>query len=99
MFLRVNGLAIPVLNLSPKTSFEDIGSRERSFSGGLLTDRRARKRTWTCKTAPITELVAKAIEGAVVGLGDVFPFDYSDAARLTQDFFSAKGTGPGSTVG
>ena len=84
-FLRLDGFAIPALDSSPKTVPRDIGSRERAFSGDLLTDRRARKRTWTARTSPVTEMVAKAIEGAVAGLGDSFPF--------TADLFSSKGLG------
>lgn len=93
-FLRLNGFTIPVAAGSVTPRFLEIGERARSFAGGLLTDRRARKRIWGMTATPQKELDAKAIEGLIAGLGHTWPYDYSDTARLTEDQFSSKGAGP-----
>jgi hypothetical protein len=84
-FLRINGLTIPVRLESPNVEPLEIGERVRAHSGKLLTDRRARKRIWKGTTPLLTELDAKAVEGAIAGLGDIWPFQV--------DSFSAKGLG------
>jgi hypothetical protein len=90
-FLALNGWTIPVADGEASVRPEDIGERERSYSGELLTNVRTRKRSWPLQTPPVNEMTAKAIEGVIEGLGHVWPFDWQDAALLIQDLFSSKG--------
>lgn len=90
-FLELNGLSIPIADGSSSSTRTNIGKRSRAFDGTLLTSRRARKHVSTHTTNQVTEMVAAAIEGAVAGLGSLWPFNFSDDANLTEDFFGSKG--------
>lgn len=91
VFLRINGWTVPVADGSVRYNPVDIGEDTRAFDGTLLTDRRARKREWQAETNQLTEIVAKAIEGSVAGLGDVIPGNWANVYNSTEDFFTAKG--------
>ncbi|KKN71044.1 hypothetical protein LCGC14_0424610 [marine sediment metagenome] len=93
VFVRVNGYTLDIEHGSVQLSYLDIGERKRSFSGKMLTDRRARKRIWSMRTIPLEEEEAKLVEGLVAGLGDVyrpgwlkFDKDFGD-----EDFNTVKG--------
>jgi hypothetical protein len=75
--------------MSCDENHDEIGSQERSFSGGLLRSRRAVKRKWSVKTAPLSRSDAEALKGALLSRGHVFPFD--------DDAYSHKGLGPTGT--
>ena len=84
-FLNVNGMALPVADGTARERRMVIGMRRRAFDGTLLTDERAEKFAWSGTTTPLTEMVAKAIAGAVNGRGDLWP--------LSADLYSGKGLG------
>lgn len=90
-FFRVNGWALPLLDGSPEEERIIGGDFARSYSGSVLHDERFDKRVWRGRTAPVTEQVALAIQGAVRGLGHSWNFGLG--------FYSSKGLTPGSTVG
>jgi len=95
-FMRVNGYSVPVFAESANQQIEDIGFRERSFSGQMLSSRRARKRNWSFETNHLSEINALALQGVIDGIGDNFPYTRSSTGA---SFFSAKGNSPGSTIG
>lgn len=86
-FLTLHGLTIPVAKGGDGAP-DDIGSRERAFSGALLTDRRATKETWKFRTAPVNAVDADRIRRVIRGEGQYWPFD--------TDLYSSKGL-PAST--
>jgi hypothetical protein len=97
-FLELNGLVIPVTAESGQDKPIDIGNRTRAFDGSFLSDRRARKRMWSASTTPQSEMVSRAIEGAIAGLGEVWPFNFTAADLLTHDPYGSKGTAPAVTI-
>jgi hypothetical protein len=96
-FLTLNDLVVAVIGggMAP----EYIGERTRAYNGDLLSDDRIIKRPWRFTTPPLKEIDANALIGLINGLGHSWTFDWSDAALLTQDLWSASGLGFASTVG
>ena len=99
VFARLDGFEIPVEADRADVTPVEIGEFSRGFDGTALQNRRARKRRFRLPTTIVTELVAKAIEGVAVGLGQAFAYDWQDDNRTQEDFFSSKGLTPGATVG
>jgi hypothetical protein len=71
-FLRINGWSIPVDDFKRKPVA--IGPRERAFDGTPHDGMRALKGSWQGSTTRQLSSIARAIEGAVLGLGEAFPF-------------------------
>jgi hypothetical protein len=86
-FLALNGMAVPVATLSKR--FVEAGASERAFDGTLRSSRRALKRQWQAKTAPMTALEADLLERVLLGQGDAWPLD--------GHIYSSKGIGPTSS--
>lgn len=86
-FLQLNNITIPVQSMRQST--EEIGERQRSFSGKYGRDVRARKRSWEVTTTLLTRTEAAAIKGLVEGLGDQWRFE--------EDTYSDKGLASSST--
>jgi len=93
-YLTVNGLELSVLNDSADEAVDEVGERDRAFSGALLSSIRAYKRAWTFKTPPIGSATATAWMGLLRGTGHHWGFD--DA---TYYAYSSKGLGYTTLVG
>ena len=92
-FLVINGWRARVLDDGASKSFEKIGDRGRAFTGRMRSTRRALKRRFRGTLIRSTRSFAEAFQAAVLGLGERWPFDFEDTARLKEDFFSTKGLG------
>lgn len=90
-FLRLNGIDVPIaISGGFKQTPEILGSRKRAFSGDLRETRRARKRSWSCQTTPITEATALPLIALIEGQGYSWRFD------ADTDEYGGKGLGPAS---
>lgn len=92
-FLELNGWQIPVSDDGASKNFEIIGDRTRAFSGRMRSTRRAIKRRFAGALKRKDRSFAEAFQSVILGLGELWPFNYEDAANLTEDFFSTKGLG------
>lgn len=89
-FLRVNGWAIPCSTVSSKPI--EIGGGGRSFNGKPYSGRRGIKRQIPGRTARQLPSIARAIEGAILGLGQTFPYDADLYSRAGLNVASSTGT-------
>ena len=90
-FWRVNGWAIPIIEGSAREEHQIGGEFARTFSGSRFSDEHYDKRMWRGRTPPLTEMEAKAVQGAVRGLGHVWNFNYTDLSAGTENLDSSKG--------
>jgi hypothetical protein len=93
-FITVNGLQLGILNGNADEDADEIGERDRAFSGALLSSIRAFKRAWKMGTPPIGSATATAWMGLLRGYGHHWGFD--DA---TYYAYSSKGLGYTTLVG
>jgi hypothetical protein len=61
-YLVVDGIAIRVAAATPSLGYDNIGTPSRSINGSYLPSLRAQKRKWTCKTPPLSDADARALE-------------------------------------
>lgn len=73
-FLRVNGIAVPVLNDAAEFSVVDFGERGRAPDGSMWLQRTALKREARFRTPPLLAADARAFEGLLLGRGHLWPF-------------------------
>jgi hypothetical protein len=97
-FLRLNGLEIPVADGTLSKEANEVGDRGRAFNGQMRSTRRALKDSWVGMTIRVAKSLAIVLRAVILGLGDVWPFDFEDTARLTADTFTGKGAGLSSGV-
>ncbi len=95
-FLELDGWRVRILDSSPAKNYEVIGDASRAFSGKRRSTRRALKRRFPGILVRSTRAEAVAFQSVILGLGDRWPFDYEDTARLVEDFFTTKGSPPSS---
>lgn len=85
-YLTANGLALPVSADSLKVRNIEIGARERSFSGQMMADVRARKRIFEAKLVHTDADTLALIRRIAIG-------DF-DTLGLNGSFLSGKGLAP-----
>lgn len=88
--LIINGLEIPVSAEGWQESVEEIGVRQRAYSGSALSSIRARKRVWSGSVASTDAVLIRAIRGLIAGEGHYWSFDadlYSDGKGLPPTTF------------
>lgn len=88
--LLINGLEIPVSAEGWQESVEEIGVRQRAYSGSALSSVRARKRLWSGSVASTDATLIRAIRGLIAGEGHYWSFDtdlYSDGKGLPPTKF------------
>lgn len=66
-FLQVNTIVVPVALDGATVEMELIGDRARAFDGTMRSTRRATKRRWQIKTAPMTAADAQALLAVLLG--------------------------------
>lgn len=66
-FLVVNNQAVPVAVGGASEQIEVVGDRARAFDGTLRSTRRATKRKWQVKTAPLPMTDAHALRTILLG--------------------------------
>jgi hypothetical protein len=89
--LIINGLEIPVSAEGWQESVEEIGVRQRAYSGSALSSIRARKRAWSGSVASTDAVLIRAIRGLIAGEGYYWSFDtdlYSDGKGLPPTTFA-----------
>ncbi len=91
MFLRLNGIAVPVSLDSATVNQKDIGSEKIAEDGTPLFNRRATKRTWAVSTTIRSAEEALAWRDLVTGKGHVLNFN-------NNNLYTSKGQPP-ATVG
>lgn len=85
-FLQINGLTIPVLRAQAERRVDEIGKRERLYSGEYYSSIRAIKRQWRFSAKRMPEKQAEQLEKVIRGEGHLFPF--------VDDVYSTKGMYP-----
>lgn len=94
-FLIVNGVTVPVAVDGASQEFETLGDRARAFDGTLLSTRRAVKRKWQVKTAPMPMVDALGVVNALLGTppiscsGDLLGGAVSCDAEVTSSQYVA----------
>lgn len=64
-FLVVNNVTVPVAVDGASEEIELVGDRARAFDGTLRSTRRASKRKWQVKTAPMATADAQALRAVL----------------------------------
>jgi hypothetical protein len=90
-FLRLNGIAVPVLNDTATIEQEDVGSQHRAEDGTPIFNRRTTKRKWSLETTIQTAATALAFRDLVTGKGHVLNWE-------ANNHYTSKGLAP-TTVG
>ena len=84
-FLELNGVAINI-GAGASTNLVTAGAAETNISGGHYQDVRYRKRSWSFKTTPYTEMEALAYAGLIRGEGQLLTFN--DTTATTKNVIS-----------
>lgn len=98
-FLTVTGQTVPVAVGGASEEVELIGDRARAFDGTMRSTRRATKRKWQVKTAPMTTADATSLRTKLLATppltcsGDLLGGTVSCDAEITGvEFVAAAGT-------
>ncbi|MBV9772648.1 MAG: hypothetical protein JO040_01780 [Gemmatimonadetes bacterium] len=93
-FLIVNGQTVPVAVDGASVDYELIGDRARAFDGTMRSTRRATKRNWKVKTAPMAVAAADQLTTSLLATppitcsGDMLGGSVACDAEVTGVTFS-----------
>jgi hypothetical protein len=91
-FLIVNGITVPVAVDGAQVEMELIGDRARAFDGTMRSTRRATKRRWKVKTAPMASadalLTSLLAAPPIACSGDLLGASLSCDAEVTSVTYS-----------
>jgi len=88
-FLQINGYTVPVKSCEEQR--EEIGYRDRAFSGVPVSDIRTIKRVWNCTTKPMLQRDADNLARVISGDGDRYGFNNFISSGLTKYYATDKG--------
>lgn len=82
-FLKINGLAIPVITEGISETTQESAPASRAYSGKMRPRRRSLNRVWRVTTTPMSYGDAEAMRGWLTWRGQQFPY--------SSDLFSSRG--------